>query len=465
MSIFDRERSEIAKLFSEELELGLYSLSSEATYRVISVDGIPAQHTILISCYNDEVYLPFESRSNTNRLTVTDLDYDVRYGQVVNHANIDMRVLNDGMNAENYNSDIYIPSNTKVSLRDLLIRAYQLGGYGSRHDLLNSNEITEEEARMAVAEAVGALTSNEAEPSMQTDKDIRLDTPQAVKEALASGKDLYNPQTGEFWWEYNYTGSITDSIETIIEDGEENAPLIDPRDEVFAQIASEKGWVVATPENVRKAVQSHMAENGADAPGKENGMDKTAEIAAWKEKHVPIDRNGDDALVMHKMADGKREFIVAHGYDEETGHWGHGTYYDSLASAAADLEDRAISNPGEEVICPDFWYRADIESALENAGLEVNDANVNATLKELGFDNGWLNSNFHDRLAEMGNEMIADAVDNIEPNGGDGDSPEAFVDRGISLKAEAESMRRASQALSADGSVDEREPSFTPDLS
>lgn len=85
MSIFDRERSEIAKLFSEELELGLYSLSSEATYRVISVDGIPAQHTILISCYNDEVYLPFESRSNTNRLTVTDLDYDVRYGQVVKY--------------------------------------------------------------------------------------------------------------------------------------------------------------------------------------------------------------------------------------------------------------------------------------------------------------------------------------------------------------------------------------------
>lgn len=240
-------------------------------------------------------------------------------------------------------------------------------------------------------------------------KDIRLDTPQAVKEALASGKDLYNPQTGEFWWEYNYTGSIantyvhlddpnllavvdnpdfdlyedivgglnytgyiTDSIETIIEDGEENAPLIDPRDEVFAQIASEDGWVIASPENVRKAVQSHMAENGADAPGKKNGMDKTAEIAAWKEKHVPIDRNGDDALVMHKMADGSREFIVAHGYDEETGHWGHGTYYDSLASAAADLEGRAISTPGMEVICPDFWYRDDIESALEEAGLEVN---------------------------------------------------------------------------------------------
>ena len=39
-------------------------------------------------------------------------------------------------------------------------------------------------------------------------KDTRLDTPQAVKEALASGKDLYNPETGEFWWKYNDTGSI-----------------------------------------------------------------------------------------------------------------------------------------------------------------------------------------------------------------------------------------------------------------
>lgn len=42
-------------------------------------------------------------------------------------------------------------------------------------------------------------------------KVIRLDTPQAVKEALASGKDLYNPETGEFWWEYNYTGSIANT--------------------------------------------------------------------------------------------------------------------------------------------------------------------------------------------------------------------------------------------------------------
>lgn len=339
---------------------------------------------------------------------------------------------------------------------------------------------------------------------------LDLDTPDGVKEALLSGKDLYNPQTGEFWWKYNdtgsiantyvhlddpnllavidnpdfdlfedivgwlnYTGYIADSPDYYAENADDypDAPDYDERDAVFAQIASEDGWVVATPENVRKAVQAHMAENGADAPGKENGMDKAAEIAAWKEKHVPIDRNGDDALVMHKMADGSREFIVAHGYDEETGHWGHGTYYDSLASAAADLEGRAISAPGMEVICPDFWYRDDIEFALEEAGLEVNDENVDAALEALDLDGEPILSNFHDRLAETGNEMIADAVNNIGPNGGGGGAPEAFVDRGISLKAVAESMRRASQALSANGGTDapdgkdECQPSFTPDLS
>lgn len=339
----------------------------------------------------------------------------------------------------------------------------------------------------------------------------RLDTPQAVKEALTSGKDLYNPETGEFWWKYNdtgsiantyvhlddpnllavidnpdfdlfedivgwlnYTGRIADSPDYYAENADDypDAPDYDERDAVFAQIASEDGWVVATPENVRAAVQSHMAEHGGEAPGKENDMDKAAEIAAWKENHVPVDRNGDDALVMHKMADGSREFIVAHGYDEETGHWGHGTYYDSLASAAADLEGRAISAPGMEVICPDFWYRDDIEFALEEAGLEVNDENVDAALEALDLDGEPILSNFHDRLAETGNEMIADAVNNIEPNGGGGGgAPEAFVDRGISLKAMAESMRRASQALSANGGTDapdgkdECQPSFTPDLS
>ena len=96
----------------------------------------------------------------------------------------------------------------------------------------------------------------------------------------------------------NYTGRIADSPDYYAENADDypDAPDYDERDAVFAQIASEDGWVVATPENVRAAVQSHMAEHGGEAPGKENGMDKAAEIAAWKENHVPIDRIGETHL-------------------------------------------------------------------------------------------------------------------------------------------------------------------------
>lgn len=129
----------------------------------------------------------------------------------------------------------------------------------------------------------------------------------------------------------------------------------------------------------------------------------------WKDRHVPIDRNGDDALVMHKLADGGREFIVAHGYDEETGHWSYGTYYDSLASAAADLEGRAISN-GTDVILADFWYRTDIEEVLKNRGIPATAENVDLTVRELRLDGDPYDSWFMESLAESGDEMVSQAA-------------------------------------------------------
>lgn len=160
-------------------------------------------------------------------------------------------------------------------------------------------------------------------------EDIRLDTPEAVEAALASGKDLYNPQTGEFWWEYNdmgsianthvylydpnllaavdnpdfsmfedivgglnYPGYITDSIDYLIESGEENAPAIDPRDEVFAQIASEDGWVIASAENVRKAVHSFIAERPTSQPAQ--GEQSLDELCAAKSDEAGLVAGGEE---------------------------------------------------------------------------------------------------------------------------------------------------------------------------
>lgn len=332
---------------------------------------------------------------------------------------------------------------------------------------------------------------------IKDDKDIRLDTPEAVKEALLAGADLYNPESGEFWWLYNmtdsiatttiplddpnllavidnpdfdlyenivgdlnYTGYITDSIETIIEDGEENPPLIDPRDEVFEQIASEDGWVVATPENVRTAVRSYQ-----DLIAQEAAHEKeAAENAAWKEKNVLIDRNGDDALVMRPRADGTREFVVAHGYDDETGRWSHGTYYDSIASAAADLEGRSIST-ANDVILADFWCREDIAEQLEGQGIPTTDANIDLVIGELGLDGKYpYSSYFMESLAMAGNEMISEAVSLIAPNDPCAEEPAQETSaHKVSLKKEADTMRAASQTLSEASADIARDPAPTAD--
>lgn len=152
----------------------------------------------------------------------------------------------------------------------------------------------------AMESARAEYEMSEPSPSPEnTRSSAVLDTPQAVKEALLSGKDLYNTETGEFWWLYNatdsiatttirlddpnllaviddpdfdpyedivgglnYTGYITESPEYYAENANDypDVPDHDERDAVFTQIASEDGWVVATPENVRAAVYAHMPE-------------------------------------------------------------------------------------------------------------------------------------------------------------------------------------------------------------
>ena len=277
-----------------------------------------------------------------------------------------------------------------------------------------------------------------------------LDTPEDVKRALLGGADLYNPETGEFWWLYNgtdsiaqttvpiddpnlidalgkedfdlyedivgglnYTGRITDSPEYYAENPSEPDPGYDERQEVFDRIASEDGWVVATPENVTTAVRSYQ-----DLVTQVTAHEKEADaVRAWKEKNIFIDRNGDDALVMRPRADGTREFVVAHGYDEETGRWSHGTYYDSIASAAADLEGRSIST-ANDVILADFWCREDIAEQLEGQGIPTTDANIDLVIGELGLDGKYpYSSYFMESLAMTGNEMISEAVSLIAPDG------------------------------------------------
>ncbi len=91
-------------------------------------------------------------------------------------------------------------------------------------------------------------------------KDTRLDTPQAVKEALASGKDLYNPETGEFWWKYNDTGSIANTY-IYLDDPNLLAVIDNPDFDLFEDIV---GWLNYTGRIADSP--DYYAENADDYP-------------------------------------------------------------------------------------------------------------------------------------------------------------------------------------------------------
>lgn len=67
-----------------------------------------------------------------------------------------------------------------------------------------------------------------------------------VKEALASGKDLYNPQTGEFWWEYNYTGSIANTY-VHLDDPNLLAVIDNPDFDLYEDIVGGLNYTVTSP--------------------------------------------------------------------------------------------------------------------------------------------------------------------------------------------------------------------------
>ena len=94
-------------------------------------------------------------------------------------------------------------------------------------------------------------------------KDIHLDTPQAVKEALASGKDLYNPQTGEFWWEYNYTGSIANTY-VHLDDPNLLAVIDNPDFDLYEAFVDRGISLKAEAESMRRASQALSADGSVD---------------------------------------------------------------------------------------------------------------------------------------------------------------------------------------------------------
>lgn len=132
-------------------------------------------------------------------------------------------------------------------------------------------------------------------------------------------------------------------------------------------------------------------------------LGRISRMGAAQGRNTVIAMDGDRALVMRSLPT-RTEFVVAYGYDPATGSWGHGSYSDSVATAAAEFEGRAISR-STDVFLADFWCDEDIAARLELHGMPADGAAVERVKDEIRPER-WL----REALTETGHELIDDAV-------------------------------------------------------
>ena len=112
--------------------------------------------------------------------------------------------------------------------------------------------------------------------------------------------------------------------------------------------------------------------------------------------NVVLARFGNDALIFRG---GPYEpYVVASGYDEQTGTWSHGTYYSDLSRAWDYIHPDIL----EEVTVK--WMRDDFAESLEEHGIEATDDNICDLMDRC--DMSW----WKDNAISHGNEYITDEV-------------------------------------------------------
>lgn len=72
-----------------------------------------------------------------------------------------------------------------------------------------------------------------------------------------------------------------------------------------------------------------------------------------KKGNIVLQKNGEDALLF--MPGAVSEFCIAHGYDEQTSSWSHGSYFSSLVDAAQTFSPESLET---EIISPEVLIQA-----------------------------------------------------------------------------------------------------------
>lgn len=106
-----------------------------------------------------------------------------------------------------------------------------------------------------------------------------------------------------------------------------------------------------------------------------------------------------DALIFRPGA--AQKYVVAHGYDAETGEWSQGSYFSDPMRAYAEANPEVL----EESLV--VWEKDDVRAALEDEGMAAEDIEdaTRGILAEEGGMKGW-----RDWAVQEGNDIIRAAV-------------------------------------------------------
>lgn len=118
--------------------------------------------------------------------------------------------------------------------------------------------------------------------------------------------------------------------------------------------------------------------------------------------HVVLCDFGDAALVLTSTS-APEPFVVAHGYDPDTGEWARGEYFSDLSWAWDEANPSIISDATVK------WTREDLADALVRAGLPETDRNADELLEAAGGLVGW-----RDAATRRGNEFLDEAAADVK---------------------------------------------------
>lgn len=88
-------------------------------------------------------------------------------------------------------------------------------------------------------------------------------------------------------------------------------------------------------------------------------------VELTKKGHVVLEMHGDDALLFTGWVE---PFVIAHGFDAETGTWAHGTYFRDVSAAHDEMNPEILEGLTVKWTVSDI--RRHVQDAAEGYGID-----------------------------------------------------------------------------------------------